>query len=110
MPNPLTIRKTYNSFNYVTGTSTTLTGVLLDDFFDIVVKGDWTGASTAKTIDLTVAGSTRDTVGVKQAATADKLPWYLCFQYLAPSTANISVSVAASGGTLANVKIRILRF
>lgn len=90
-------------------TSYTETNNLTNDILFITVKGDWTNSSSAQTITLTVAGSAVDVVGVKQAATTDKLPWCLIWVYTCPNENNVNMSVAASSGSLANVKIAVLK-
>lgn len=97
------------SIGLTAGTSRTETGNFANDVLAIMVKGDWTGSTSAQTITLTVAGASADVVGVRQAATSDKLPWCLLATYVCPNANDVVISVAASGGTLANVKIMVIK-
>ena len=90
-----------------TGTTYALTTVANQKVI-VLVKGDWTGSASAGTVKLNYNAVQKDVVGVKQAATADKLPFYLQYSET-PGAATYNITVVASVGTLANVVMIIIK-
>lgn len=78
-----------------------------DDTLLVQAKGFITGSASAGSVALLYNGAVRDSVSVKQAATADTLPFFLTY-YEKPgaATANIQTSVIANGGlSIGDLKI-----
>ena len=94
--------------NYTSGSSVTISGVKTGDVLDIVGKGDLTGLITAVTIQLNVAGSVKDQV-VSSLGMGNQVPFSLAYQYTVPSTSNVPISITSTGGTLADLKIKIIQ-
>ena len=74
----------------------------------VIAKGDWTNSTSAQTIKLNYGGVTKDSVGVKQAATADKLPFCLMYTEI-PGAGTQNITVTATAGNLANVVILVFK-
>jgi hypothetical protein len=75
------------------------------DQVSIWAKGSLTGTNSAQTVSLNVGNSTVDTVGMKQANSADKVPFSLVYLHASGSTGTINITVGTTGGTLNDVDI-----
>jgi hypothetical protein len=89
------------------GTTHSLTTTALQRVV-VIAKGDWTGSTSAQTIRLSYGGVVKDSVGVKQASSADKLPFCLMYSEI-PGAGTQDVTVTATAGTLANVVILVFK-
>ncbi len=82
-----------------------IVGVKGGNHVTITAKGSLTGTTAAQTIRLNVNSSTVDSVGYKQAANADKVPFTLGALYVPSVSGTLNVSINSTGGTLNDRRI-----
>jgi hypothetical protein len=72
------------------------------------VKGQFTGVSTDTTVTLSYNGVSKDTVLVDPSSSGDNVPFALMYTET-PGAATADITVTTSGGSVADVKIIVLK-